>query len=297
MEICSEPRQGIIFYYSESFGENQESNFILIKLRALLQPDVSLIKSHVSTSNGSMTAFKIGLFEVDSNCWPRVHHLHGVPLPEEHLLDGRVARDSLWVHRDHDVDGEPGKSVDVGQLVSMTRFSWYLLSAYKNGVTPEGSGPLVGPDRVWAHGGALGTKGRNQSRLNRLSMSPTSRLCLRFFVELNVSPAWPNTAGSPFLYLRHRQERKKCITWNFDQDPTRHNSWYQLMVTVGPDWCELVLLASSCRGVYWYELVAIVLSSDLKCYPIAQLVLPCCHTGSTCSKLLSTCSDSYQMYF
>ena len=71
-----------------------------------------------------------------------------MPLPEEHLLDGRVARDSLRVHRDHDVDGEPGKRVDGGQLVPTTRFNWYLLSANKKGVTPEGSGPLVGPDRV-----------------------------------------------------------------------------------------------------------------------------------------------------
>ncbi len=36
----------------------------------------------------------------------RVHHLHGTPLPEEDLLDGRVRGDALGVHGDHDVNGE-----------------------------------------------------------------------------------------------------------------------------------------------------------------------------------------------
>ena len=59
--------------------------------------------------------------------------------------------------------------------------------------------------------------------LNQLSVSPKSCLNLRFFIKLNISPAWANTAGMTFLYLRHRQERKKCSckkyeSWKFDQD-------------------------------------------------------------------------------
>ena len=37
----------------------------------------------------------------------RVHHLDGVALPEEHLLDRVVRRDALGVHRDHHVHREP----------------------------------------------------------------------------------------------------------------------------------------------------------------------------------------------
>ena len=50
---------------------------------------------------------------------------------------------------------------------------------------------MVGPDQVGAHGGALGTEGRNQSRLNRLSMSSTRPLHLEFFIVLKVTPALP----------------------------------------------------------------------------------------------------------
>ena len=44
--------------------------------------------------------------------------------------------------------------------------------------------------RVKAQGGAPW-----QSCLNRLSMSPTRPLRLKFFTELNVSPAWPKHSG------------------------------------------------------------------------------------------------------
>ena len=47
---------------------------------------------------------------------PGVHHLHGVPLPEEHLLDGVVRGDALGVKRDHDVHAEAGRRKETRSL-------------------------------------------------------------------------------------------------------------------------------------------------------------------------------------
>ena len=43
---------------------------------------------------------------VERVCDPSVHHLHGVSLPEQHLLDGVVGRNALGVQGNHDVNGE-----------------------------------------------------------------------------------------------------------------------------------------------------------------------------------------------
>ena len=81
---------------------------------------------------------------------------------------------------------------------------------------------MLGPDWVWAHGGALGTEGRNQSCLNRLSMSPTRPLHLEFFIVLKVTPALPKYSLPAFATQAREKEMhfKKYESWNFVQDPT-----------------------------------------------------------------------------
>ena len=69
---------------------------------------------------------------------------------------------------------------------------------------------MVGPDWVLAHGGALGTEGRNQSRLNRLSMSSTRPLHLEFFIVLKVTPALPKYSrlALPAFATQAREKEK-----------------------------------------------------------------------------------------
>ena len=67
-----------------------------------------------------------------------------------------------------------------------------------------------------------------QFLLNRLSMSPTRPLCLRFFSELISLLPGQNTASWPSQHLQvATQAREKEIhckkfeSWNFEQDSTR----------------------------------------------------------------------------